>query len=200
MRDEADAASTGLLAKDKLEFLDQVYNRLNQFSVHADTKAAIILSFHGVWVFSIVPALAGLFIDLSSASPAKVIFWIASVVALLFFALSFALSSYNAFMVLLPRVTPRKSSETRPPSLIFFGEIAALNDESIEERARAYHDSLSRADDETLAQDYIHRICDVSEVVRVKFECVSRSIRHSIRTFALWACTLVLLVVLGDMV
>jgi Flp pilus assembly protein TadB len=196
MTKKPEAVSAGPLTKDKLEFLDQIYNRVNQMSGQADTKSGVILSFHSVWAISLLTQLPKFFIDLSTASPLRVAVWLAAIVSLLFFSFWLVLSSYNAFMVLVPRLT-RRRSEARAPSLIFFGEIASLAGESVEERARTYADALNQASDETLAHDYIHRICDVSAVVQAKFRHAGRSIRYAMLAFVLWACTLILLILLG---
>ncbi len=186
-------------AKERLDFLAQVYNRLNQQAAQADTKAGVVLSFHSVWIISLAPNVGKLFIDFSAVTYLQIVLWIAAFVLLLLFALSFARSSYNAFLVLLPRVTRRQFFTKGLPSVIFFGEIATLAEGSLDEKAQAYSNVLNQTTDETLAQDYINRICDVSTVVQTKYEHATRSIRCSVATFGLWACTLVLLSLLDKM-
>lgn len=199
MNKEAGAATILQSAKERLDFLAQVYNRLNQQATQADTKAGVILSFHSVWIISLAPNVGKLFIDFSTATYPQIALWIAAFTFLVLFALSFARSSYNAFLVLLPRVTRQQFFTKGLPSVIFFGGIATLAEGSLDEKAQAYSNVLNQTTDETLAQDYINRICDVSTVVQTKYEHATRSIRWSVATFALWACTLVLLSLLDKM-
>lgn len=199
MNKEARTAMIFQSAKERLEFLAQVYNRLNQQATQADTKAGVILSFHSVWIISLAPNVGKLFIDFSTAAHSQIVLWIAAFALLVLFALSFAISSYNAFLVLLPRVTRRRFLTKGLPSVIFFGEIATLAEGSLDDKAQAYSNVLNQMTDETLAQDYINRICDVSTVVQTKYEHATRSIRLSVATFGLWACTLVLLSLLDKM-
>ncbi len=186
-------------AKSKLEFLNQAYDRVNQQATQADTKAGVILSFHSVWTWTIASQATKLLIDVSAASPLKTGLWITSLLFLLLFALSLAISVYNAIMIVLPRLTRHRREGNPSSSLIFFGEIATFSEGPLERKAQAYWDALNQATDEALIHDYITRICDVSEVVQAKYERASRSIRYSMVTFAAWACTLVLLILLGDM-
>lgn len=199
MIEKADVTPTVPSTQSRLDFLENVYNRLNQHSVHADTKAGVVLSFHYLWAFSTAFQAANLFIDFSAASQTKLVIWVLALLSLLGFVVSFARSTYTAFMIALPRLSRHPVLGTRPPSLIFFGEIATLAGGSPEERVQHYSKSLREATDETLMQDYIRRICDVSATVQAKFECASRAIRYSLLTFALWAPAFVLLVVLGQL-
>jgi hypothetical protein len=194
MVDKADQET--IPAKDRVEFLTKVYDRMAGLTANADTKAGIILAIHSFWAISYGPNLSKLIISFP-AQPMKSAIWVLSFLLVMTFFILFIRSAYKAAMVLSPRIKPQLNEPSRRPGLIFFADIIKLKGDNIGEKAHSYKAQFEEMSYEDIVEDLTYRINDIAEVVHEKYVCAGEAVRRSILTFFLWAVSLVFLIMMN---
>jgi hypothetical protein len=183
----------GMPAKDKVEFLSRLYDRMSGLTANADTKAGIILTIHSFWAISYGPNLSRLVVKLP-LTPPKLAIWGLAVVLVIAFLVLFIRSASRAAMVLLPRSQPHTATPPAGPSLTYYADIARLAGADVGERSRHYRTRFDQMDYDDIVDDLVYRVNDIATVVDAKYRCAGDAIRRSIQTFFLWAASLIALI------
>ncbi len=184
--------------KDRVEFLNKVYDRMARLTANADTKAGIILAIHSFWAISYGPNLSKLIISFS-ARPMKLAIWGLSFLLVTIFFIAFIRSAYKAVMVLSPRIKPQANEPSRRPGLIYFADIIKLKGDTVLEKVHSYKAQFEGMSYEDIAEDLTYRINDIAIVVHEKYICAGEAVRRSITTFYLWAISLICLILMNIM-
>jgi len=185
-------------AKERVEFLTKVYDRMADLTANADTKAGIILAIHSFWAISYGPNLSKLIISFP-AQPMKLAIWVLSFLLVMTFFIVFIRSAYKAAMVLSPRIKPQANEPSRRPGLIYFADIIKLKGDNVCEKAHSYKAQFEEMTYEDIVEDLTYRINDIANVVHEKYVCSGESVQRSILTFYLWAISLIFLIMMNMM-
>lgn len=187
---------TVISIKDKVDFLTKVYDRMSGLTGNADTKAGIILAIHSFWAISYGPSLSKLVISLP-VQPIKLIFWIISVLLVIAFFLVFINSASKSAMILFPRIKPQVNEPSRKSGLIYFADIVKFKGNNVLEKSHNYKSQLELTSYEDIIDDLTYRINDIAYVVNEKYICASEAVRKSIKTFYLWAISIMFIIMMN---
>lgn len=179
----------------RVELLSKTYDRLNGLTGNADTKAAIILTFHSFWAISFGTNLSKLIVTLP-ASHLKMVLWAVSFLLTCAFFIAFVRSAYQSVLILVPRIE-QIGGKPKKLSLLFFGDIIRMPGRSIAEKAESYIGQLNETGYDDIVHDLTYRINDVANVVNEKYECTKKAVRRSIYTFFLWAISLMTIIIMN---
>ena len=182
--------------KERIEFLTKTYDRMAGLATNADAKAGFILAIHAFWAISYGPNLQRLIISFR-ATPVKVTIWGLSFLPVVTFFLAFIFSVEKAAVVLSPRIGPQENEPSRRPGLIYFADIIKLEGSNVSEKACSYKTQFEEMNYDDVLDELTYRINDIARVVYAKYACAGEAVRCSIRTFYLWAVSLIGLMIMN---
>ena len=182
--------------KEKVEFLNKVYDRMPGLTANADTKAGIILTIHSFWAMSYGSNLSKLIISFP-APPLRLAIWSLSFLLVITFFIFFIRSAHKAAMVLLPRIKPQAAEHPPKASLIYYADITKITGANVCEKANSYRAQFDQMSYEDIVDDLAYRINDIARVVNEKYICASDAVRRSVYTFFLWAVSLIVLIIMN---
>jgi hypothetical protein len=196
MDTDGHSQSTGMTPKEKVEFLTKLYDRMSGLTANADTKAGIILTIHSFWAISYGSNLSKLIVTFP-VSPLKLALWGLAVTLVVTFLIFFICSASRAAMVLLPRTQPQAAAPPAKPSLTYYADITRLAGADLGERSRNFRARFDQMAYDDIVDDLVYRINDLARVVDEKYRCAGDAVRRSIRTFFLWAASLIVLIAMN---